>query len=96
MISSARCIERSGEVLQSTKRRPLVLAIGIALSGKPVLGLAQAARGTLLRVGVLAPSTQAKDEITLKPFYDQTRALGWFEGQNVASTGSMPMISRAR
>jgi len=66
-----------------TKRRPLVLAIGIALSGKPVLGLAQAARGTLLRVGVLAPSTQAKDEITLKPFYDQMRALGWFEGQNV-------------
>ena len=66
-----------------TKRRPLVLAIGIALSGKPVLGLAQAARGTLLRVGVLATVRKPR-KITLKPFYDQMRALGWFEGQNVA------------
>jgi len=66
-----------------TRRRPLVLAIGVALSGTPALGFAQAVRPSLLRVGVLTPSTQAKDEITLKPFYDQMRALGWLEGRNI-------------
>jgi len=38
----------------------------------------------LRRVGVLAPSTNAKEEITLKPFFDQMRQLGWVEGQNIA------------
>jgi putative ABC transport system substrate-binding protein len=36
------------------------------------------------RVGVLAPSTQAKEEVTLKPFFDQMRELGWIEGKNIA------------
>ena len=36
------------------------------------------------RVGVLAPSTRAKEEVTLKPFFDQMRELGWIEGQNIA------------
>ena len=36
------------------------------------------------RVGVLAPSTLAKEEVTLKPFFDQMRQLGWVEGQNIA------------
>ncbi len=35
------------------------------------------------RVGVLAPSTWAKDEITLEPFYEKMRQLGWIEGQNI-------------
>lgn len=38
----------------------------------------------LRRVGVLAPSTREKEEITLKPLFDQMRALGWIEGQNIA------------
>jgi putative tryptophan/tyrosine transport system substrate-binding protein len=35
------------------------------------------------RVGVLAPSTRANEEISLKPFFDQMRQLGWVEGQNI-------------
>ena len=35
------------------------------------------------RVGVLAPSTRAKEEVILKPFFDQMRELGWIEGQNI-------------
>ena len=31
----------------------------------------------LRRVGVLAPSTQAKGEVVLKPFFDQMRELSW-------------------
>ena len=36
------------------------------------------------RVGVLAPSTRASEEVTLKAFFDQMRQLGWIEGQNIA------------
>ena len=36
------------------------------------------------RVGVLVPSTRAKEEVILKPFFDQMRELGWDEGQNIA------------
>ncbi len=35
------------------------------------------------RVGVLAPSTLEKEEVTLKPFFDEMRRLGWIEGQNI-------------
>jgi putative ABC transport system substrate-binding protein len=35
------------------------------------------------RVGVLVPSTRAKEEVILKPFFDQMRELGWVEGQNI-------------
>lgn len=35
------------------------------------------------RVGVLAPSTAAREEITLKPFFDEMRQRGWIEGQNI-------------
>ena len=38
---------------------------------------ARAPAPTPRRVGVLAPSTQAKEEITLKPFFDQTREHWW-------------------
>ena len=30
------------------------------------------------------PSTRAKEDVTLKPFFDEMRALGWIEGQTVA------------
>ena len=36
------------------------------------------------RIGVLAPSTRAKEETTLKPFFDGMRELGWVEGQTIA------------
>lgn len=48
-----------------------------------VLSRAQTARADLRRVGVLAPSTRGKEEVTLKPFFDQMRELGWIEGQNI-------------
>ena len=66
------------------QRRLLLLALGAALSGNPVLLRAQTSTTNLRRVGVLAPSTPAKEEILLKPFFDQMRALGWIEGQTIA------------
>ena len=65
-------------------RRLLLLALGAAISGNPVLLRAQTSTTNLRRVGVLAPSTRAKEEVTLKPFFDEMRALGWIEGQTVA------------
>ncbi len=64
------------------QRRLLVLALGAGLSGHAALLRAQATG--LRRVGVLAPSTRAKEEVLLKPFFDQMRALGWIEGQTIA------------
>lgn len=36
------------------------------------------------RVGVLAPSTAAREAVTLKPFFEEMRQLGWIEGQNIS------------
>ena len=66
------------------QRRLLVLALGASLSGQAALLRAQTSGRGMRRVGVLAPSTQAKEEITLKPFFDQMRQLGWIEGQTIA------------
>ena len=65
------------------QRRLLLLALGAASSGSPVLLRAQTSTANLRRVGVLAPSTRAKEAVTLKPFFDEMRALGWIEGQNM-------------
>ncbi len=62
-------------------RRLLLLALGASLWGH---ARAQTASASLHRVGVLAPSTSAKEAVTLKPFFDQMRALGWIEGQTIA------------
>jgi putative ABC transport system substrate-binding protein len=35
------------------------------------------------RVAVLAPSTRAREEVTLQPFFDEMRRLGWIEDQTV-------------
>jgi putative tryptophan/tyrosine transport system substrate-binding protein len=66
------------------QRRLLMRALGVSVAGHAALLRAQTSSGSLRRVGVLAPSTQAKEEITLKPFFDQMRQLGWVEGQNIA------------
>ena len=34
-------------------------------------------------LGILAPSTAANEAVTLKPFFDEMRQLGWIEGQNI-------------
>src|SRR6476646_10309764 len=65
-------------------RRRLVIVLGsMAFLGQAPLR-AQTPGPGLRRVGVLAPGTQAKEEITLKPFFDQMRQLGWVEGRTVA------------
>ena len=45
---------------------------------------AQSAPAGVRRVGVLVPSTRAKEDINLKPFFDGMRELGWIEGRNVS------------
>lgn len=59
------------------KRGLFALVIGTGLSGHAALLRAQMVAGTMRRVGVLVPSTRAKEEITLKPFFDEMRQLGW-------------------
>jgi len=66
------------------KRRFLVISAGLAIAGLPQPSPAQARSGEPRRVGVLAPSTAAREEVTLKPFFDQMRQLGWIEGETVA------------
>ena len=66
------------------QRRLVLLTLGACLSGHATLLRAQAAAAGLKRVGVLAPSTRSKEEVTLKPFFDQMHELGWIEGQNIA------------
>ena len=65
------------------RRRLLILALGASLAGHAALLRAQTPAASLRRVGVLAPSSRAKEEVTLKPFFDQMRQLGWIEGQNI-------------
>jgi len=45
--------------------------------------LAQAQERAPRRVGVLAPSTAAREALTLQPFFDEMRTLGWTEGRQV-------------
>jgi len=65
------------------RRHALQFAASAIVAGCAPPIWTQAAAARLRRVGVLAPSTRAKEEITLKPFFDQMRELGWIEGQNV-------------
>ncbi len=65
------------------RRHALHCAIGAAVgAGAPLLWAQMPATG-LRRVGVLAPSTREKEEVTLKPFFDEMRRLGWIEGQTL-------------
>ncbi len=64
-------------------RRVFTLAMGVSLSGHATLLRAQTPGANLRRVGVLAPSTHAKEQVILKPFFDEMRELGWIEGQTV-------------
>ena len=65
-------------------RRLLLITLGASLSANTALLRAQTPSGAMRRVGVLSPSTRTKDEITLKPFFDQMRQLGWVEGQSIS------------
>ena len=58
--------------------------IGAGLANPVSLLRAQTASVGMRRVGVLVPSTRAKEEITLRPFFDEMRQLGWVDGRNIA------------
>ena len=60
------------------RRRMLRFAVGVSVGvAAPTLPLwAQNSTPWLRRVGVLAPSARAKEEITLKPFFDEMRVKG--------------------
>ena len=67
------------------RRRILQFAIGVGVAaGALPLRAQQAPAASIRRVGVLAPSTRAKEEVTLKPFFEEMRRLGWIEGQTIA------------
>ena len=66
------------------RRRMLRFAIGVGVSAVAAPLWAQAPATNMRRVAVLAPSTRAKEEVTLKPFFDEMRRLGWVEGQTIA------------
>jgi putative ABC transport system substrate-binding protein len=61
-------------------RRALLLGLSGAAVAPAVL-VAQSPQRK--RVAVLAPSTREREDVTLKPFFDELRALGWNEGENV-------------
>ena len=68
----------------NTRRRCLAAgAAWLALAWTAALRAQSPAAG-LRRVAVLAPSTREKEEVILKPFFEQMRELGWTEGQNIA------------
>jgi hypothetical protein len=58
------------------QRRLLVLALGCYLAGHAALLRAQTSTASMRRVGVLVPSTHAKEAITLQPFFDRMHELG--------------------
>ncbi len=66
------------------RRRMLRFAIGVGVGACALPLWAQNPAAGLRRVGVLAPSTRAQEEDTLKPFFDEMRRLGWVEGQTIA------------
>ena len=66
------------------RRSVIAQAISTAVATQVSLVRAQSSAPALRRVGVLAPSTRAKEEVTLKPFFEQMRQLGWIEGRNIA------------
>ena len=66
------------------RRRMLRFAIGVGVGACASPLWAQNPAAGLRRVGVLAPSTRAQEEVTLKPFFDEMRKLGWIEGQTIA------------
>jgi putative ABC transport system substrate-binding protein len=80
-MSSARKSLPSSDVVSPARRRVLAcVAAALALAGSRTSAQPERIR----RVGVLAPSTAAKEAITLRPFFDEMRALGWIEGSDVA------------
>ncbi len=65
------------------RRDALQFAVSASVTARASPLWAQNPTAGLRRIGVLAPSTHAKEQVILKPFFEQMRALGWIEGQTV-------------
>ena len=66
------------------RRDSMRLAMGAGISARVSLVRAQDPAAGPRRVGVFAPSTRAKEDLILKPFYEELHWLGWTEGRHVA------------
>lgn len=64
-------------------RRKLLGSFGWFITGISTSPRGQPTRSAMSRVAVLAPSTRAREEATLRPFFDEMRRLGWIEDQTV-------------
>jgi putative tryptophan/tyrosine transport system substrate-binding protein len=65
------------------RRCALRYAISAAIAMRALPLWAQNAASGMHRVGVLMPSTRAKEEVTLRPFFDEMQRLGWVEGRTI-------------
>lgn len=65
------------------RRKVLLGSSACLLAGISTATLGQTSRTTTPRIAVLAPSTWAREEVTLQPFFDQMRRLGWVEDQTI-------------
>lgn len=65
------------------RRTVLTGAMGWLLVAFSPKAIGQRARGGIPRVAVLAPSTREREEVTLRPFFDEMRRLNWIEGETI-------------
>jgi len=65
------------------RRNVLHASLAGLVAGVSTALRAQVARSTPPRIAVLAPSTKAREDVTLRPFYEEMRRLGWIEGETV-------------
>jgi len=68
------------KAMQLRQRRAFLVG---AFAASAFARSSQAQPFVLRRVAVLAPSSAAREEVVLKPFFKQMGELGWVEGQNV-------------
>jgi putative ABC transport system substrate-binding protein len=66
---------------RNKRRRLFLLMLGACVTSNASFLHGQPSR--VRRIGILAPSTRVKEQIVLKPFFDEMRRLGWIDGQNI-------------
>jgi len=66
------------------RRHALRLVFSVSVAARALPLWAQSPPAGLRRIGVLMPSTRTKEDVTLKPFFDEMPRLGWIEGQTIA------------
>jgi putative ABC transport system substrate-binding protein len=64
-------------------RRQCALRLAALMCSLAAARKSDAQSTALRRVGVLAPSTRQKEEVTLAPFFAEMRGLDWREGENI-------------